>query len=241
MTTSKVQPLDSYVSVKGVTYHVRTALIPNKSPFIITNAFINKTVVESTKLAIPMKREIPIHIMKKLMRQEHEKMTEKLQLKHVAADTSQAYNMRKIRRHISAGRLKDALTLAEDTLLLYPGNPPFMSFHGYLKAAVRSELKEGLDVCKKALELFQSEMKDGDETYLSHFYLNIGRVYILSGKKDLAITAFNKGLKCDSRNKEIIIEFARLGPRRPPPIPYLDRGHPVNKYLGLFFSKAGVR
>lgn len=240
MALSKVQPLDSYISVKGITYYVRTAFIPNNSPFLITNAFINRTVVESMKLAIPVKRQIPINVIKKLIKQEHKKMTEKLKLKHVNARTSQADNMRKIRRYISAGRLKDALTLTEDTLLLYPNNPSFMSFQGYLRAAVHNELKHGLDTCKKAMELFHSMMK-GNEGYLSYFYLNIGRTYVLSGKKDLAITAFNKGMKYDSRNKEIIIEIARLGRRKSPPIPYLERGHTVNKYLGLFLSRAGFR
>ena len=240
-TTKKLADLESYTSVKGVKYKILTKLVPNKPPFVLTNALVNANEVDSIKVSLPSKGKIPVSVVKKLMREEHEKLKHRLKLKHATTNLSKSEFMRKIRRHITNGNLKDALHLSEDARAIHPDNPFFRSYFGYLEAATLNKQKEGLDICKTALETYQSETNNKEDSYYSYFHLNIGRVYLLSGKKDFAINALRKGLTYDSKNKEVVIELAKLGIRRPPPIPYLDRTNPANRFLGMFMSKIGMR
>jgi len=43
------------------------------------------------------------------------------------------------------------------------------------------------------------------------------------------------------RHKEILETLAALGIRRPPPINFLSRSNPLNKYLGLLLAKLNLR
>ena len=240
-TSIKLTGVNSFVSIKGINYQVHTVLVPNKSPLIITNAFINETVVQTIKSSIPANRKIPVSIAKKQMKQQHDYMIHKLRLKHASKNMAKSEYLRKIRRWISSGKLKDALSLNEDALAVYPDNPFFMAYFGYLQAAVQNKLTEGIDMCKSAMTIYESQMKKEDERYLSYFYLNMGRIYLLCGKKDFAINSFRKGLKINPGDKETIIEIAKFGIRKTPPFSFLERNHPVNKYLGLFLTRARMR
>jgi hypothetical protein len=240
-TITTLGDLESYSSVKGVKYKVLTKLVSHKPPYILTSALIHGNVVDSIKSSLPPKGRIPVSVVKKLMREEHEKMKHRLHLKHATTNLSKGEFMRKIRRQIQNGNFKDALHLSEDARVIHPDNPFFMSYFGFLEAAVQKKIKEGLDICKTALDLYKSQTNHKEDSYYSYFHLNIGRVYLLSGKKDFAINDFRKGLKYDSKNKELVVELAKLGIRRPPPIPYLDRSNPINKYLGILMTKIGMR
>ncbi len=223
-TTTKLADLESYTSVKGVKYKVLTKLVPNKPPLVLTNALINENVVDSIKASLPSKGKIPVSVVKKLMREEHEKLKHRLKLKHATTNLSKSEFMRQIRRHIINGNQKNALYLTEDARAIHPDNPFFTSYFGYLEAVVLNKQKEGLDKCKTALDTYLSQTNNKEDSYYSYFHLNIGRVYLLSGKKDFAINALRKGLTYDSKNKEVVVELAKLGIRRPPPIPYLCAG-----------------
>lgn len=233
--------LRSVITVKGISYDINSAVVPQKFPLIMTNAFLNETVVDTIKASLLVKEEIKEDHVEEVMKQQHESMKQLLRLKHAATDLSQGEYMGKMRKYISENKLKDALSLNEDALAVYPHNPFFMSYLGYLKAAVLKENKTGLDICKRAMEKYQTQAEKKEGSYLSYFSLNIGRVYLLSGKKDFAINSYLKGLQCDPRNKEIIEELAKLGIRRPAPIPFLGRSNPINKYLGIFLSRLGIR
>lgn len=71
-------------------------------------------------------------------------------------------------------------------------------------------------------------------------YLNLGKIYQLQGKPEEAISAFRNGLNRGA-NDQIVEELKRIGTRRPPPISFLDRDHPLNKYLGIILARLGLR
>lgn len=71
-------------------------------------------------------------------------------------------------------------------------------------------------------------------------YLNLGRIYLLSGNKAEAIKTFREGLD-RAENIEITEELDKLGIRKRPVIQSLDRSSPVNKWLGIFLKRAGLR
>jgi hypothetical protein len=70
------------------------------------------------------------------------------------------------------------------------------------------------------------------------FYLNLGRAYLAAGKKKDAIDAFRKGLQYDNGNSDLRKELRGLGMRKKPPVPFLDRSNPINKYIGMILQKA---
>jgi Tfp pilus assembly protein PilF len=63
-------------------------------------------------------------------------------------------------------------------------------------------------------------------------YLNLGKAYVAAGKKKNAVTAFNQGLHYDPQHAAIRKELKKLGARKKPPVSFLDRSNPINKYLG---------
>ncbi|MEF9426925.1 MAG: tetratricopeptide repeat protein [Candidatus Mariimomonas ferrooxydans] len=72
-------------------------------------------------------------------------------------------------------------------------------------------------------------------------YLNLGRVYLRAGLKDRAVEVFREGLKIDNKNTEIIEELKALGLRKGVVIPSFLRKNVLNKYLGIIFSRLGLR
>jgi hypothetical protein len=71
-------------------------------------------------------------------------------------------------------------------------------------------------------------------------YLNLGKVYLLAGKKSQAIEVFRKGL-AHERHQEIIDELNRLGIRKSPVLPFLKRKNPINRYFGIILHRLGLR
>jgi tetratricopeptide (TPR) repeat protein len=70
--------------------------------------------------------------------------------------------------------------------------------------------------------------------------LNLGRIFLLAGRKVDAIETFNEGLEL-GENVEITEELNKLGIRKHPVIQSLDRSDPVNKWLGILLERTGLR
>jgi tetratricopeptide (TPR) repeat protein len=109
--------------------------------------------------------------------------------------------------------------------------PVYCSSLGYCLAKEKGEIRQAISLCGEAI---RKEPKNS-----SHF-LNLGRVYLMAGDKKEAIRIFRMGLRHE-RNREIVAELDRLGTRSPPPISFLGRDNPLNKYLGLVLKKTGIR
>ena len=110
-------------------------------------------------------------------------------------------------------------------------SPILMAYHGHCIALERHEFRKGLALCKQAVE------KDPNN---STIWLVFGRTCLLAGMKPAAIKAFRRGLKC-GRNPALAAELKRLGKRKSPVIGSLDREHSLNRFLGMMFSKFGLR
>ncbi len=71
-------------------------------------------------------------------------------------------------------------------------------------------------------------------------YLNLGKIYLLAGKKADAIRTFKEGLVLGG-NPDITEELNKLGVRKRPLFPSLGRGNPLNKGFGILLKKMGLR
>jgi tetratricopeptide (TPR) repeat protein len=101
--------------------------------------------------------------------------------------------------------------------------PPLAwSYLGLCLARERRQYRRGQGLCQQALQ---------QEPANSRHYLNLGRIYLLAGRKSLAIAAFRRGLKF-GRDRAIMDELKALGLRRAPVFSAFDRSHLVNRLAG---------
>ncbi len=124
-------------------------------------------------------------------------------------------------------RFKEALALFEIGEC-YKNDPVATSYYALCVAAYRKDAKVAANVCKTA-------MKRG--FYSPDLFLNLGKIYLLAKRKDLAIKAFSKGLTIDKAHKGLRRQLKRLGTRRIAPISFLPRGHAVNIIIGQITHK----
>lgn len=138
-----------------------------------------------------------------------------------------------IRRGLAAvddNDLRTARSLFEEAIRHTP-TPVALSCLGYCLAREDHDLKRAFELCREALK-----QEPGNPLH----HLNLGRTYLLSGQKPLAIKAFRKGLKF-GRHQRLIDELQSLGMRRPLVFSSLSRSHRLNQYCGLLFSRLGLR
>jgi tetratricopeptide (TPR) repeat protein len=112
------------------------------------------------------------------------------------------------------------------------GESPLAS--AYLAFCMARELGE----FGKAVDLAQEAVcQDPQNTRL---YLILGRVHLLAGQKRAAIRTFQRGLE-HGNNAALHDELGALGIRRSPPLRFLKRSNPINKYLGLLLKRVNLR
>lgn len=134
------------------------------------------------------------------------------------------------RESLASGHTLDALARLEKALNLRD-NPSWYSYLGYCIAKQRGQIKKGIDLCLSSLE------RERDEP--AH-YLNLGKIHFLSGNKQEALRIFREGMS-KGRHEEIQKILDEIGVRKPPVITSLHRDNPVNRFLGIFFKKIGLR
>jgi len=134
------------------------------------------------------------------------------------------------RRALSMENTVAALACLERALGL-EDNPCWYSSLGYCVAKERGQVTKGVELCMSSLEL---EPDNPDH------YLNLGKVYLISGNKAGAIRTFREGM-VRGGSEEIMAKLKEFGARKPPVIPFLERTNPLNRYLGLFLNRIGLR
>ena len=121
-------------------------------------------------------------------------------------------------------QVKDAQRAFQRALDLAPSEPRYGSYFGLCLAASGTNVKKGLQLCEKAAEA---------EFYRPDLHLNLGKACVAAGLPGKAQQALRVGLSLDPQNKEIVRELDKLGVRRRPFFPFLDRKNPLNKWVGL--------
>jgi predicted Zn-dependent protease len=131
---------------------------------------------------------------------------------------------------LKSGNSGEALDLLEQAVGL-GRRPIFCSNLALCLAKEKKDFKRAISLCKEAIK---SDPKN------SIHFLHLGKVHILANQKKEAIRIFCMGLR-HSKNPDIIAELNRIGRRRPPVIPFLDRSNPLNRMLGKIFYTQKVR
>lgn len=110
-------------------------------------------------------------------------------------------------------------------------SPMVRSYLAYCRAKVKREYAAAISLCSEALR--------EDPANADH-YLNLGRIYILAGKRGNALPIFRRGIKF-GRNPQLMAELKKFDPRQPPVFSTLPRQHSLNRVVGKLFSRLGMR
>jgi predicted Zn-dependent protease len=239
ITSKSRTELSSEVVIGRERYLVLTENISSKIPCITTRIYLKGELISSRKteykdiMGVP---DIESKIQELMHRQHHMNInlfkTEKLKEAKTPSDyLEEAKNL------LGRKNNKSALYVLNDALKQYPDDPFLLSYYGCLEAIVNKNYRDGISICKRAIEGLKLKVPFGEEFFYPVFYLNLGRAYLAGGKKKEAIDAFNKGIAMDRENSDLLWELKKLGMRRRPVVPFLQRSNPINKYIGMLLHK----
>lgn len=144
--------------------------------------------------------------------------------------------LREVKNLMRCNNLEGALRTLDKGLTEHPLNAPLLSYYGYLDATLNKKYDRGIDLCKTAIDIIEEESRENRSLRHKGFhavlYLHLGRSYLAGGNKKAAVKAFKRGLEADPEDPYLLSEVRRIGTRRKPFFPFLNRSNPVNKYIG---------
>lgn len=141
------------------------------------------------------------------------------------------YNQNNLPPGVASAEKGDTLIAMMEFEKIERHTPLTRSYYAYVIARERGEFNQAMALCRESMR------EDPQNT--TH-YLNLGRVFLAAGRRDQAIRTFRKGLKF-GRDVKIQRHLDQLGARKQELFPSLKRNNPLNKYLGLFFTRVGLR
>jgi len=232
---------NSEITIAGMTYHIQTEDQGMKTCTIISRVYSKGEIVLSKKseyghLSSLRDRDEKIRLlMEGLHRFTVKTFLETLQ----GREKTKSEYFSELKEALLGSDGDAALDTARKALDKFPSDPLLLSYYGVLVATVRNDPREGIKICRDAILMLQDAIPFGSEFFYPVFYLNLGKAYLQGKRKREAITAFRRGLKSDPENRELLNELKNLGVRKRPALPFLDRGNPVNKYIGKLMSRSG--
>ncbi len=238
---SKLPPgFSSNVTVDDLTYHVQTEDSPNLHK-AVTRVYLKGEVVFSREAGYAHIAKLAGFEAKRsdLMESQH-KATIELYLKKRKDKQKRKLKpefFQEVQLLLKQGKGKSAIASLRDAIETFPSDPFLLSYYGCLVAVVENRPKEGIKLCKDAIKRLGSSMPFGTEFFYPVFYLNLGRAYLKDGNRKEAVAAFTAGLGADPENRDILWEIKKLGSRKKPPVSFLGRNNPINKYIGILLSK----
>jgi hypothetical protein len=98
-----------------------------------------------------------------------------------------------------------------------------LTYLGYGIASQQGRIFEGMRYCRAGVDR---------EIWRAENHLNLARTYLVAGQLKLAIAALDYGLGLEPTNPAMLELRLKLGVRRSPTFPFLDRRHPLNRIAG---------
>jgi tetratricopeptide (TPR) repeat protein len=99
----------------------------------------------------------------------------------------------------------------------------YISFLGLSIARAQRKWAQASELCEKAVQLKRTEIQ---------FHLNLGEVYALAGQREKALDTLDYASKLFGRDARLKRARSKVQKRRAPLLPFLGRGHFLNRELG---------
>ena len=125
--------------------------------------------------------------------------------------------LRDARPHTALAHFRKAADLEKN-------NPYYLSFVGVSLARSERNWKTSLELCESALSIKHNE---------AQLYLNLAEVYTSAGRREEALMTLDRALASLGPLARIQQARQKLGRRRSPALPFLDRQNFLNKQLGF--------
>lgn len=231
--------IESEIVVGGKKYLILTEDIDTVNPIITTRGYLGGKIILTKTLDckdIPKTSAGQKKIIE-MVRRQHEAIAEVLRKENVKKPKSPSHFLEEVRILLQRKDNRNALEVLTQALKKYPDDPFLLSYFGCLEALINKNYTDGIDLCKRAIELLNEKIPFGQEIFYPTFYLNLGRSYLAANNRSGATEALQKGLTFDGENKDLLWEMRKLGIRRKPVVPYLKRSNPLNKYIGMILHK----
>ncbi len=239
--TSKLSPeFSSNITVNNITYHVQTEDMGIKTCKIITNIYLKGEVVfkmKSDYAHLAKLKDFSARLAS-VMEKQHKSATGQFVAEKTVKPKLKSEYFGEIQQLLRGGDGKSALNTLKHALDTYPGDPFFLSYYGCLISVVEDNPKEGIKICEDSIRTLEGAVPFGSEFFYPIFYLNLGRAYLKGNRKKDAVQSFQSGLKSDPDNRDLLWEIKKIGERKKPPLSFLSRSNPINKYIGLLLYKS---
>ncbi len=237
---SKLSPeFSNNITIDNITYHALTEDLGIKAGVIITNIYLKGEIVFSKKFPysqLAKNKNFKDEIMA-VMEKQHKAAVDKFISDQFKKRKLKSDYFNEVKDFLRIGKGEAALATLKDALDRFPMDPFLLSYYGCLVAIVGNNPQRGIKICRDALARLGEDVPFGHELLYPVFYLNLGRAYLKGGRKTDAIMVFNKGLKTDPQNSDLLGELKKLGTRKRLPLPLLKRSNTVNKYIGKLLSR----
>lgn len=226
------------ITADGKTYHVQTEHGDTKTHVIKTHIYDKGEIVYSKKTDYSdiLNAEDYNEKLHGMMENQHKSAIEAF-TGNLEREKQKAEYFDTVKKLLRSGNNRQALRILKEGFGEFPEDLFLMSYYGCLTAIVEKKIDQGIKLCKKALEELDAAVPAGEKSVPATFYLNLGRAYLAGGQRQSAIDAFNNGLTFDKKNHDLLWELKKLGTRKNPPVPFLSRGNPINKYIGMILAK----
>lgn len=232
--TSKLEESSARIKLDGETYLVDSEDLGIKSAAVITRIYHKGKIVYSRKFSYKHMLHAPDF--KRKLSQAIEKQRgiaiETVKIEKIEKNVPYKKYIKEVETLIDENRLEQALQLLYDAETRYPNNPIIYSYQGYLETIVNKKYSEGVKTCRYAIDILTEQMPLGKEFFLPTLYLNLGKAYLSANRRKDAYRSFKRGLDIDKNNEALFNELKSLGIRKKPPLSFLQRSNPLNKYLG---------
>jgi Flp pilus assembly protein TadD len=127
------------------------------------------------------------------------------------------------------GQFSQALEHLRRAAELKQQNPYYLSFLGVSLARAQGKWTEAVELCKTAMNMKRNE---------AQLYLNLAEVYVSAGRRDRAVETLDTALIYCKTDARITRMRGRLHKRRSAVLPFLGRGHFLNRSLGKLRHRA---
>jgi hypothetical protein len=188
------QEFATKVEVDGKVYIVQTEDQGKKSRKITTSVYLDGAVVNSlsTDYSDIADETDFSERLKAMIVCQRKAAIESLSQKMVPEKRPVIEYVREMNGLLKGRDSKSALNTAKQAVADYPSDPFFLSYLGYFTAQVERRSKDGHTFCENAISLMGRAVSEDKEFFYPILYLNIGRAYVLGGKKPEAIKAFQR-------------------------------------------------
>jgi tetratricopeptide (TPR) repeat protein len=237
--TSKSRDFSTKVKLDGETYLVDSEDLGINNATIVTRVYLKGKIIYSHKFSYKNMLSDPglQETLSEVIQRQQELAIQSLKMEKAAQNVPYRTYIKEVDALINEKKLEQALHVLYDAGAKFPNNPVIFSYQGYLETVVNKQYSRGVKTCRKAIKALTEQMPLGKEFFLPTLYLNLGKAYLAADNKKDAYESFKRGLRIDNNNEALFNEMKSLGIRRKPPLAFLSRSNPLNKYLGkLFYS-----